>query len=97
MFLVGAYQEILGDLHNLFGDTDSVHVELTPDGGHKLVAPRRGDSVSSVLRFVHFDPDDLLAAYRQKVNHATWLDTRQSETYLAELAAGLEGYTYLEE
>jgi arginine decarboxylase len=97
MFLVGAYQEILGDLHNLFGDTDSVHVELTADGGHKLVAPRRGDTVNAVLRFVHFEPDDLLAAYRQKVSQATWLDAKQSETYLAELAAGLEGYTYLEE
>ena len=97
MFLVGAYQEILGDLHNLFGDTDSVHVELTPDGGHKLVAPRRGDTVDSVLRFVHFDPEDLLAAYRQKVSAATWLDAKSRETCITELAAGLEGYTYLED
>jgi arginine decarboxylase len=97
MFMVGAYQEILGDLHNLFGDTDSVHVELTPDGGHQLVAPRRGDTVDSVLRFVHFDPEDLLAAYRQKVSAATWLDAKARDTYLTELAAGLEGYTYLED
>lgn len=96
IFMVGAYQEILGDLHNLFGDTDSVHVELTPDGGHKLVAPRRGDTVDSVLRFVHFDPEDLLAAYRQKVSQATWLDAKSRVSYLSELAAGLEGYTYLE-
>ncbi len=97
IFMVGAYQEILGDLHNLFGDTDSVHVELTPDGGHKLVAPRRGDTVDSVLRFVHFDPEDLLAAYRAKVSAATWLDAKSRDTYLTELAAGLEGYTYLED
>jgi arginine decarboxylase len=97
MFMVGAYQEILGDLHNLFGDTDSVHVELTPDGRHQLVAPRRGDTVDSVLRFVHFDPEDLLAAYRQKVSAATWLDAKARENYLTELAAGLEGYTYLED
>jgi len=97
MFLVGAYQEILGDLHNLFGDTDSVHVELAPDGRPRLVAPRRGDTVDSVLRFVHFDPEDLLAAYRQKVSQATWLDAKSRDTYLTELAAGLEGYTYLED
>jgi arginine decarboxylase len=97
IFLVGAYQEILGDLHNLFGDTDSVHVELLPDGNHKLTAPRRGDTVDSVLRFVHFDSEDLLTAYRQKVSAATWLDAKARDTYLTELAAGLEGYTYLED
>jgi len=96
IFMVGAYQEILGDLHNLFGDTDSVHVELLPDGSHRLTAPRRGDTVDSVLRFVHFDPEDLLKAYRQKVTAAVWLDAKLREGYLQELAAGLQGYTYLE-
>ena len=97
MFLVGAYQEILGDLHNLFGDTDSVHVELKPDGGHVLVAPCRGDTVESVLRFVNFEPADLLRAYREKIDQATALDAEVREAYLAELASGLEGYTYLED
>ena len=96
IFLVGAYQEILGDLHNLFGDTDSVHVEVLPDGTHRLTNPSRGDTVDSVLRFVHFDPEDLRAAYRQKVAAAVWLDAKHRESYLQELAAGLEGYTYLE-
>lgn len=97
MFLVGAYQEILGDLHNLFGDTDSVHVELKPGGGHELVAPCRGDTVESVLRFVNFEPADLLRAYREKIDRATTLDAQVREAYLAELASGLEGYTYLED
>ena len=97
IFLVGAYQEILGDMHNLFGDTDSVHVELLPDGSHKLVAPRRGDTVDSVLRYVHFDAEDLLAAYREKVREAPDLDPSRKDQYLKELAAGLEGYTYLED
>jgi arginine decarboxylase len=97
IFLVGAYQEILGDMHNLFGDTDSVHVELLPDGSHKLVAPRRGDTVDSVLRYVHFDAEDLLAAYREKVRQAPDLDASRRASYLKELAAGLEGYTYLED
>jgi arginine decarboxylase len=97
IFLVGAYQEILGDMHNLFGDTDSVHVELTPDGGYRLREPRRGDTVDSVLRFVHFDPDDLRAAYKSRVAGATWLNATERETCLKELSAGLEGYTYLED
>lgn len=97
IFLVGAYQEILGDMHNLFGDTDSVHVELLPDGSHKLIAPRRGDTVDSVLRYVHFDAEDLLAAYREKVKRARDLDPSRRDLYLKELAAGLEGYTYLED
>ena len=97
IFLLGAYQEILGDMHNLFGDTDSVHVEIAPDGGFRLTQAKRGDTVDSVLRFVHFDPQDLLAAYRAKVAQATWLEPGQRETCLAELRAGLEGYTYLED
>jgi len=97
IFLVGAYQEILGDMHNLFGDTDSVHVELMPDGSHRLLQPLRGDTVDSVLRYVHFNADDLLAAYRAKIGHATSLSAKSRETYLDELSEGLKGYTYLED
>jgi arginine decarboxylase len=97
IFLVGAYQEILGDMHNLFGDTDSVHVELTPDGDHRLVAPHRGDTVDSVLRYVHFDAEELLATYRDKVGRSANLTSDHRDCYLKELAAGLEGYTYLED
>jgi arginine decarboxylase len=97
IFLVGAYQEILGDMHNLFGDTDSVHVELDERGEPRLVHVLGGDSVDKVLRSVHFDREALLAAYRAKTAAATWLSADQRETYLGELAAGLEGYTYLED
>jgi arginine decarboxylase len=97
IFMVGAYQEILGDMHNLFGDTDSVHVEVRADGSYELTQAKRGDTVDSVLRFVHFNPEDLLAAYRQKVAAATWLNAGERERCLQELAAGLEGYTYLED
>ncbi len=97
IFLVGAYQEILGDMHNLFGDTDSVQVEPTEDGGYRLTEARRGDTADSVLRYVHFDPEDLLAAYREKIEAAEWLDTARRDAYLAEIHAGLGGYTYLED
>ena len=83
-------------MHNLFGDTDSVHVELMPNGKYELVQPRRGDTVDSVLRYVNFEPQDLIADYRAKVEGAAGLSPTQRENYLAELTAGIEGYTYLE-
>ena len=96
VFLIGAYQEILGDMHNLFGDTDAVNVELADDGGHRLVEPQRGDTVDELLRYVHFAPEDLLESYRRKIAAAD-LAEEQRRLYLEELAAGLCGYTYLEE
>ena len=97
IFMVGAYQEILGDMHNLFGDTDSVQVEPAPDGGYHLAQIRRGDTVDSVLRYVNFDAEDLLAAYRRKIDTAPDLDGVQRQSYLDTLREGLNGYTYLED
>lgn len=97
IFLVGAYQEILGDMHNLFGDTDSVHVEFDANGGYRLEQAQRGDTVDSVLRYVNFDPNDLLKSYRGKISAATWLSAKERESYFSELSAGLTGYTYLED
>lgn len=95
-FMVGAYQEILGDMHNLFGDTDSVNVELDKDNGYRLVKPEQGDTAEVVLRYVHFEPNDLVARYHSKINAATALDLQQRTQYLKELEEGLKGYTYLE-
>ncbi|MHB8743768.1 MAG: biosynthetic arginine decarboxylase [Sulfuricaulis sp.] len=97
IFLVGAYQEILGDMHNLFGDTDSVHVDQMPDGSHRLLQPLRGDTVDSVLRYVHFNADELLAVYHAKIDRVKSLSAKNRATYLAELSEGLKGYTYLED
>jgi arginine decarboxylase len=97
IFMIGAYQEILGDMHNLFGDTDSVHVEPTADGGYRLSQARRGDTVGSVLRYVHFDPEDLLGAYRDKLAAVKDLDGQTRQAYLREFQEGLDGYTYLED
>ena len=96
IFLLGAYQEILGDMHNLFGDTDAVNVELTEDGGYRLVEPEHGDTVADLLRYVRFEPESLLAAYRDKIAAASLSET-QRNAYLADLEAGLRGYTYLED
>jgi len=96
IFLIGAYQEILGDMHNLFGDTDAVNVELTAAGGYRLVEPRHGDTVEELLRYVEFDPVQLLARYRDKIA-AAGLNAEEQTAYQQFLASGLEGYTYLEE
>ncbi len=92
IFLLGAYQEILGDMHNLFGDTDAVNVELTAGGGYRLVEPRHGDTVEELLRYVEFDPAQLLARYRDKIA-AAGLDAEAQTAYQQFLASGLEGYT----
>jgi len=96
IFLVGAYQEILGDMHNLFGDTCSVNVELDEQGGHRLSEAMQGDTASDLLRYVHFDPEELLARYRAQIGTAR-LSTTEARQYLDELEAGLSGYTYLED
>jgi arginine decarboxylase len=97
IFLVGAYQEILGDMHNLFGDTDSVQVEVDEQGETRLQQIRRGDTVESVLRYVNFDPEELRRAYHAKISGATWLNSKEKKLFFDELSAGLSGYTYLED
>jgi len=96
IFLVGAYQEILGDMHNLFGDTDSINVLLKKDGSYQYNQPLQGDTVDNVLRYVHFNPDELLEQYRAKLDQ-TELNEAQQQQYWSELSAGLHGYTYLED
>lgn len=95
MFMIGAYQEILGDLHNLFGDTDSVHVETTTDGSYALTNLLKGDTVSDVLRTVHFNPEQLLVSYQKQLNQLS-LTNEQKKLLLIELKTGLNGYTYFE-
>jgi arginine decarboxylase len=95
-FLVGAYQEILGDMHNLFGDTDSINVELDGEGGYRLTRPERGDSADELLSYVHFDPRDMLASFRRKLD-AVDLSPADRDHFFTELKAGLYGYTYLED
>jgi len=94
-FMVGAYQEILGDMHNLFGDTDSVDVHIDEQGVITLEHPIQGDTVSSVLRYVNFDPDRLLNTLLMLCQQAD-LSEQEKETFLFDIREGLNGYTYLE-
>lgn len=95
IFLVGAYQETLGDIHNLFGDTDAVNVRIEGDG-FTLDGARRGDSADMLLDYVGYKPDDLRAVYRDKISAAGLADD-DARRIEAALEAGLTGYTYLRE
>jgi arginine decarboxylase len=99
VFLVGAYQEILGDLHNLFGDTHAVHVSLDENGGAKLDALIKGDTVREVLDYVEFDAETLLGKLRTDVETAVRegrMDYEGAGQLLRFYEDGLHGYTYLE-
>jgi arginine decarboxylase len=95
-FLVGAYQEILGDIHNLFGDTDAVEVRVDGNGepGFKLSQQRRGDTTDVMLDYVGYKLDDLRRIYRAKVGGVD-LSKREAEKLNAALESGLTSYTYL--
>jgi arginine decarboxylase len=104
VFLVGAYQEILGDLHNLLGDTHAVHVSLNENGDEHEPARVdhviKGDTVNEVLRYVQFDPEELLGKLRRDVEaavHAGHLQDQQAGRLLRFYEEGLQGYTYLED
>src|SRR6266550_3431654 len=98
IFLTGAYQEILGDLHNLFGDTNAVHIRLSESngGGYEVTDLVHGDTVTEVLDYVQFRASDLLATFRRKVANATGIERQEANMFIADYVAGLEGYTYLE-
>jgi arginine decarboxylase len=99
-FLVGAYQEILGDLHNLFGDTNTVHVSLDEEDDYRITGVINGDTVTDVLRYVRYNRDDLVAKVRQATEaalKAKRMTFEESKTLLRRYEEGLAGYTYLEQ
>ncbi|HSK10626.1 MAG TPA: biosynthetic arginine decarboxylase [Vicinamibacterales bacterium] len=98
-FLVGAYQEILGDLHNLFGDTDAVHVKIEDDD-YTVQHVVEGDSVSEVLSYVQYNKEDLVSRVRRSVEAALRekrLTIAESGRFMKRYEESLEGYTYLSE
>lgn len=95
VFLVGAYQEILGDMHNLFGDTDAINVRLKNDGGYELVDEEYGDRIEELLTYVHFNVGDMLKTYREKIAGAD-MSKEVGEGIIIELEEGIKGYTYFE-
>jgi arginine decarboxylase len=99
VFLVGAYQEILGDLHNLFGDTNAVHIHVT-DKGYEIAQVIDGESVADVLDYVQFDAKKLVRTMETWVSAAVKekrISVQEGKEFLAMYRSGLYGYTYLEE
>jgi arginine decarboxylase len=95
IFLTGAYQEILGDMHNLFGDTNAVHLKLVP-GGYEIEDLVHGDTVTEVLNYVQFDAQTLIATFRRKIQKARGITRQEANAFIADYIGGLAGYTYLE-
>lgn len=99
VFFVGAYQETLGDLHNLFGDTNVVTIDLRPDGGFDLLHEQEGDTIAEVMAAVEFDPNDCVAAFRKMVDEATsagTVKTSERKLLMDAYRDSINGYTYYE-
>ncbi len=98
-FLVGAYQETLGDLHNLFGDTNVVSIRIEPDGSFEFTGEIEGDSVEDVLSYVEYDVRAMRIAFRESAEEAVrrgFITPRERKEVMNSIEDGLRGYTYYE-
>ena len=98
IFLTGAYQEILGDLHNLFGDTNAVHVSVGPDNRYCIEEVSAGDTIAEVLAYVNYSPKDLVKKLRKNVESAlrhNRMTLDESRQLISSFQRSLESYTYL--
>ncbi len=97
VFLGGAYQEILGDLHNLFGDTNAVHISQT-ETGYRVAQVVKGDSITEVLGYVQYNPEDLIEAVHHQTETALLqgqIDLDEARRLQDHFEASLRDYTYL--
>jgi arginine decarboxylase len=100
VFLVGAYQETLGDLHNLMGDTNVASVRIHEDGGFEFVREMNGDSIADVLSYVEYQPQRLLEQFRNTAEQAVRkerITLPERQAMLESFSASLRGYTYYED
>jgi len=100
VFLVGAYQETLGDLHNLMGDTNVVSVRINEDSTFDFVREMSGDSIADVLSYVEYQPQQLLEQFRRTAEQAVRdgrVSVAERQAVLEAFAASLRGYTYYED
>ena len=99
VFLVGAYQETLGDLHNLFGDTNVVSVRLNNDASFEFVKEIHGDTVADVLSYVEYHPKEMQLRYRNTAERAVRegrITARERQHMINTFNTSLQGYTYYE-
>ncbi|MEE4136269.1 MAG: arginine decarboxylase, partial [Desulforhopalus sp.] len=99
VFLVGAYQETLGDLHNLLGDTNVVTVKILDDGKFDFAGELEGDSVADILSYVEYEPKRLQVKFRKIAEAAVQeglITPQERKAVMQAYEAGLRGYTYFE-
>lgn len=99
VFLVGAYQETLGDLHNLFGDTNVVSVHINQDGSYDFVREFHGDSIADVLSYVEYDPKIMQEQFRRIAEKAVRdgkISVAMRQEMLKAFRESMQGYTYFE-
>jgi arginine decarboxylase len=99
VFLVGAYQETLGDLHNLFGDTNVVSVRIKSEGGYDFVKEIQGDSIADVLSYVEYYPKEMQERHRNTAERAVRegrITARERQQIIKLFTDSLNGYTYFE-
>jgi len=99
VFLVGAYQETLGDLHNLFGDTNVASVRINGDGSFDFVHELHGDTIADVLSYVEYEPDNLFKRFRNTAEEAVRegrISVAERQKMLGAFTESLRGYTYFE-
>lgn len=99
VFLVGAYQETLGDMHNLLGSTTVLHIRIDDEGNARIVSETPGDSVDEVLSYVEYRPRDVIRKIRSRADralHSGSISESTKNSIVAAFKCGLEGYTYFE-
>ena len=99
VFYIGAYQETLGDLHNLFGDTNVVTIKLKDDGGYQLLHEQEGDTISEVLSYVEYEPKDIINRFKRIVEDAIRsrdLSLSERKKLTLSFKESISGYTYFE-
>jgi arginine decarboxylase len=100
IFLVGAYQETLGDLHNLLGDTNVVSIRINEKGGLSISCEKlKGTAVADVLSYVEYDPKDIINRFRSKAEEAVRsgnISVQQRKAIVETFDNSMRGYTYFE-
>ena len=99
VFYIGAYQETLGDLHNLFGDTNVVTIKLKENGGYQLLHEQEGDTISEVLSYVEYEPKDIINRFKRIVEDAVRsrdLSLSERKQLIQSFKESISGYTYFE-
>lgn len=100
IFLTGAYQETIGDMHNLLGNTNVLHVRIDDKGRIESAKQITGDRVDEILKYMEYDPESMVATIKaraDKANKHGFITAKEKNAFLKAYKAGIRGYTYFEQ